>query len=68
MDLLELNLSKKTKEHIENCNLHLHVIALIIKLTMLKAVGNKDKIDGILWSNLNDRNLVVSLMKKVEES
>lgn len=63
LDLLDKNLKKETKEYVENCNLDLHVLALLIKITMLKAGVNKDVIDGILRTNLNDCNLVASLMK-----
>lgn len=67
IDLLAKNLREETINHINNSNLDLHVIALLIKQTLFEA-ENKDEIDRILWTKLNDWNLIVSLTDHVKES
>lgn len=64
IDVLERELTESTKEWIErsNLNLHLHVLARLIKLAMNEA---EDRSEIVLNEKLHDQNLVLRIMRNL---
>ncbi len=62
IDVMDKELTKKTKEYIENGNLDFRILAVLIRTTLEEANGSEDIIDGILWNKLHDQNLVIRLI------
>ena len=66
IDVLERELRKTTKEDIERGNLDLHVLARLIRITIVEArneAGKRSEIDQILNEKLHDQNLVIGIMR-----
>ncbi len=59
-EVLNCSLSDNTKEYVENGDIHLAILAKVIKETMEEAVEPKD-VDSIFWNKLHDQNHIIKI-------
>lgn len=64
LDILNICLTKETKAYIENGNIPLHVLAILIRDTMLEYKSTSE-IDTLLWSKLHNRDLITRLVADI---
>ena len=66
IEYLNRVLSEETKQRIERGNLHLHILAVILKSAMDEGKCDEE-IDEIVNKKLNDRDLVIYLAQHLDD-
>ena len=65
-DYLERVLKPETKQRIEKCGLHLHILALIFKQAV-KEKTSDDDVDRLVNDKLDDNNLITRLGQELDD-